>query len=455
MANGNLPMRLEKEIFATAAPDQRTAAGERVHHAIYTLALFVSITVWFIAIRAPLWLDETGSYQQINAGFSGIPSRQGLSTPAYSYILWFCTKIIGKSEIALRVPEILAMLGAVYLLYCAAQELFDRDVAIIAAVVFCLHPIVVFAAIDVRPYAFAALAINAAILCLVRLRCSNSNWLAALFGISSASIVYFHFLFAVMLPALAIGYFLVKKSSPKAIWRQFGIALTAFVLAFLPVIPWLHLIIHTPSSTHVVDGAPTLSNLAWTLASRNLLCTFVAAAFIAATTRRLELPSHSGWRILVCASLGLIPILILFGVSTETSIHVFVARYQLVAVPGIALAGRCRSVPGTPGLSGCCSVSFSSQLLLTSASPTLTQGCTATRGNMHWKQRRRVPPSIKDPGVGMQSYFCFESDFMPMPVGSAIKDSGRVLLLYDYKLQRRAGCAAAAGAERGRDQDRF
>src|SRR5271165_1178150 len=205
---------------------------DRVLYAIYGGALAVSISVWFIAIRAPLWLDETISVWQINAGFSGVPSRLGgLSFPAYSYILWFSTLILGKGEIALRIPEILAMLGAVYLLYLAARELFDRDVAIIAAVVFCLHPVVIFASIDVRPYAFGALAINAAILCLVHLRHNNSNWLAALFGVSAACIVYFHFLFAVILPALAISFFVVKSGDRKALWRQSGVALAAFALA--------------------------------------------------------------------------------------------------------------------------------------------------------------------------------------------------------------------------------
>ena len=65
----------------------------RVQDAIYALALTVSISIWFLAVRAPLWLDETGSFQQINGGFAAIASRQGLSFPAYSYILWFCTKI--------------------------------------------------------------------------------------------------------------------------------------------------------------------------------------------------------------------------------------------------------------------------------------------------------------------------------------------------------------------------
>jgi mannosyltransferase len=161
------------------------------------------MSTWFIAIRAPLRLDETGSYWQISKGFSEIISRQGsLSFPAYSYILWFSTKIIGTSEIALRVPSILAMMGAVYLLYLAARELFERDIAFIAAVIFSLDPIVVFASIDIRPYAFGVLATNAAILVLLRLRRSSSNWLAALFGLMAASIVWFHFLFGVILPPL-------------------------------------------------------------------------------------------------------------------------------------------------------------------------------------------------------------------------------------------------------------
>src|SRR6202012_4561829 len=108
--------------------------------------------------------------------------------------------VMGAGEFMLRTSSVLPMLAAVYLLYRAARELFERDVAIIAAIVFCLHPIIIFAAIDVRPYAFAALAINATILVLVRLRHNDSNWLAALFGLLSASIVELQLLFAAILP---------------------------------------------------------------------------------------------------------------------------------------------------------------------------------------------------------------------------------------------------------------
>lgn len=308
----------------------------------YALALAVSISLWFLPIRAPLWLDETGSYWQISAGFSQIWARQFVSFPAYSYILWFSTKILGTSEIALRIPSVLAMLGAVYLLYLAARELFDRDLAIIAIIIFCVNPIVVFRSIDVRPYGFAALATAAAILILLRLRYNDSNWLAALFGFSAACIIYFQYLFAVILPALLLCYFVVKTGDRKTLWRQLGIASAVLALAFLPVTPGLRLAF-LARGTHVYFAAPKLGDLAWTLAPGWLPFVFVGVALIALITAALTAPRRSltcidGKRIFLCLSLALIPALLLYGVSVWTSIHIFARNYRLIAIPGIALS---------------------------------------------------------------------------------------------------------------------
>ncbi len=309
-----------------------------VQYTIYGLVLAVSISIWFIAIRAPLWLDETVSIYLIQGGFAGIMSRQVWpDAPTYSCLLWVWTKAVGIGEIALRISSILPMLGAVYLLYRAARELFDRDVALIAAIVFCLHPIIIFAAIDIRPYAFAALAINSSILALVHLRHNNSNWLAALFGLSAACIVQFQLLFAVILPALAVCFVALKIGDRKTLGRQFGVALAVFAFAFLPVIPRLQYMAHT-SGTHVFSPAPSLLELGSTLTLRGLAAIFVVAVLVAAATRRLDRRSQpDGWPVLLCTSLALVPILLLYALSVGTSIHVFVPRYRLVAVPGIAL----------------------------------------------------------------------------------------------------------------------
>lgn len=333
---------IASESPATNSPhlQQQSIPGRDLHW-IYSLSLAAAIALWFVPLRTPLWLDETGTWWQINAGFSGLWTRQRVSFPAYTFILWLSSKIIGTSEIALRIPSILAMLGAVYLLYLAARELFDRDTAVTAAIIYCVHPVISFASIDVRPYAFAALAVNAAILVLLRLRHNNSNGMAALFGLFAALILYFHYLFGVILPALAICFFVVKSGDRKSLWRQLGVAAAVFALACLPAIPGLDHLFNT-GGTHVFDEEPTLRQLVRTVAAGWLPFVIIgiavmafAAAFVA-RPRSVPLKRVEAWQILFCASLALIPLLILYGISIGTFIHIFAPRYRLAAVPGIA-----------------------------------------------------------------------------------------------------------------------
>jgi hypothetical protein len=401
-------------------------------HAIYALALAVSISTWFIAIRAPLWLDETVSFFVIKGGFAEIFSRQGWpGVPAYPYFLWLWVKAVGTSEIALRTSSVVAMLGAVYLLYRSARELFYWDVAVIAAVVFCLHPIVNTESIDVRPYAFAALAITASIFVLVRLRHNPSNWLAALFGVTAACIVYFQFLFAVILPALVICFFAIKAADSKTRWRQFGVALIAFAIAFLPVIPGAQFMFHT-SSVHVFDLAPAFWELRGTLAEKQSVLILAGTILLAGATRRLKLRSPEGRKILFCGSLGLIPILILYGVSVGTSTHIFVARYRVVAIPGIAL---CWAYAVSRIESRVLRLLFCAALVTVTAYHCFTSP-TSRIHNYTWKYALEAAEKNASPD-NAPVLICSdlpESDHMPMPIGAAVKDSAIFAPLSYYPL---------------------
>jgi len=314
----------------------------RLSYGLYALSFAISISLWFIAIRSPLWLDETGTYWMIKDGFSQIWSRQYFGPPVYFYIVWLAAKVIGTSEIALRIPSVLAMLGAAYLLYLIAREFFDREIAVIATIVFCIHPIVRYASIDARPYAFATLATNAAILTTLRMRNNSSNWLAALLGLTSACILYFHYLYAAILPALVICLFIVKADDLKAMWRQLGVATAVFGVACLPLIPGLHYMFST-SGSHVYEPAPQLMDLFWTLAPDWTLVVWLGVGFVAllgaaAWPKKRGPQEHvNQWSVLECVALAFVPLLILYGVSVATSIHMFPPRHRLVAVPGIAL----------------------------------------------------------------------------------------------------------------------
>jgi hypothetical protein len=414
-------------------PANHLPLRDGVLYAIYALALGVSVSIWFLAIRAPLWLDETVSFFIIKGKFSEILSRQGWpGVPAYPYLLWLWTRALGTGEITLRLLSVLAMLGAAYLLYRSARELFDRDVAIIAAVIFCLHPSILFASIDIRPYAFAALAINVSIFLLVRLRHSNSYWLAALFGCSAACIVYFQFLFVVILPPLALCLFALNDGDRKIRWRQRGIALVAFALAFVPVIPGMRYLFHT-SGIHVFSDIPRLSFLIQTLAQRRMVYVLVVTLLAAAVLRRLDLRTRpDGWTTLLCASLALIPIFTLYEVSVHTSIHVFVFRYRIVAVAGSVLCwafvlSRVRS--RALRMLFCVAIvavigyhSFSSPL--------------SHFHDYSWKDALQFTEknASTDNAPVLICSDLPESDYMPMPVGAAVKDSAIFAPLSYYPL---------------------
>lgn len=401
--------------------------------AIYASLVLISISLWFLAIRAPLWLDETGSYWDIKFGFRHIWSHQFITLcfPSYTSILWLSTKIFGTSEVALRTPSVLAMMGAVWLLYLAARELFDRDVAAIAVAIFSVNSIVIFESIDVRPYAFGAFATTAAILILLRLRRSNSNWLAAAFGLAAAVVISFHYLFATILPAFLLCFFVFKRKEGGTAWRQFGIAAAVFALASLPMLPGLHYLFHT-SSSHVYEPKPRFEELIGTFGSRYVECLFGGAAIIAGilVARKSNGESQKpngdsqseteGWKVLVCLFLGLIPLLTLFGVSELTPIHMFAARHRLVALPGIALCWALlveRYLRPRLRLLFCIAlVGMSVYLCL--ASPTARKHYLTWKYALQFAQQNASPDDA--PVVICSDYP--EADYVPMPLDSAKND---------------------------------
>jgi hypothetical protein len=316
----------------------------RSARAAYAFCVLVSVAVWLPVIGSSLWIDETTQYWSIVKGFWQIPFRQdGLTFPAYSYILWLVTRVLGTSEIAMRIPSVLAMLAAAWLLYLAAREMFEPEVAAIAVVVFCLHRLVVFGSTDVGVYAFATLTTSLAILLLLRLRRSDSNWMAALLGLAAAGVTWFHLLFAVIVPALAVCFFVLKRQSGRVLWRQLGFLACGFAVGLLPVIP-LGLRVIGSRGEHVFMGRPAWWDLIVMIAPGAMVLGVlaggvVAAVLVADADRRAG--KHVEWAgrdLLVCAVLALVPLLLLFGISVLTPLHVSDPPWHMLsAVPGIAL----------------------------------------------------------------------------------------------------------------------
>jgi uncharacterized membrane protein len=161
------------------------------------------------------------------------------------------------------------------------------------AVVFCLHPTVAFAAVDARPYAFAVLVVNFTILSFLRLLKTNSTRNAVVLGTSAAAIFYFHYLFGLLLPALALVFFAWKGGE----WRRFvpklATAGIVFGVMILPVVTRLVYLFRTGPS-HVFERPPQIGDLLFTMApGRVLALLFIGTIFAGALLRKLESPAKS------------------------------------------------------------------------------------------------------------------------------------------------------------------
>ncbi len=318
----------------------------RIEFSIYGLSLLVAFSIWFLAIKAPLWLDETGSYWNISGGLRQIWARsiELNSFPAYYYVLWVVNAIFGGKEIVLRIPSVLAMLAATFVFYRCARELFTWDVSVITTALFILNRRIVFAAIDVRPYAFALLFTNLAILCLFRWTKNRSAatgmFYSAMLGIASAGIFYFHYLYGFIVAAFLIIFFIhaYLQHSPFAELRQLGIAAGCFGLFIVPVLPRLWYL-HQTRNTHTFAESAPFRLLPRALSPGVVGLVFVGVLILAGLMHKLSKPDgESVGQFAMCATLAVVPLVILYVISIATPLHIFIDRYEGVAVPGIALS---------------------------------------------------------------------------------------------------------------------
>ncbi len=307
---------------------------------VYPVALVASLSIWLLALRAPLWLDETLAYWQVSGGFAKVWSRSALmpSSIGYLYTLWAAKSILGRSEIALKIPSLFALLAAVYFLYRSARELYGQEIGFLAAIFFTLQYSVVFAATDARPYACALLATTLAIFTFIRWMSGHQMRQAIAFGAAAAAILYFHYLFGAILPAFAIYYLVVRFRSIKEDLRQLAAVLGTFVLLVVPLAVRVLMLYHT-RETHIVQPKlhPVLQSLN-TLVPLQLLIGFIVAAALGALVRKIRIPGNDSWpTVLLFPLLGLVPAAVLCGVEAATPIHLIQPRYFLIVAPGSAL----------------------------------------------------------------------------------------------------------------------
>lgn len=115
--------------------------------------IFLALVLRLINLNQSLWLDESISFFAVkNYGFSGLLTKfivGDVHPPLYYLLLKLWTSVFGYTEIALRVPSVIAGVLAVYVIYKIGGKL--------PAIFLAINPLAIYYSQEARMYSLAML----------------------------------------------------------------------------------------------------------------------------------------------------------------------------------------------------------------------------------------------------------------------------------------------------------
>ncbi|SCL35812.1 mannosyltransferase [Micromonospora pallida] len=324
------------EIRTTDGWDQGTTApdaddpGNRAGHSLGLLAWIVPTLLMAIlglarATWPALWGDELATWGMARASWGDlwavVQNFDAAIAPYYAF-MHVVTGLLGESELALRLPSMLAMAGAAGLVGALGTRLASPRVGLTAGLIFAVLPNTSRYAQEARPYAIALFAAVLATWLLVRAidRPGAPRWVAyagavALLGLSQ-------FVALLLLAAHALVVLLMR---PRAWWAW----LIAAVVGTLPVLPVVNLARSQQVQVSWIPEATLqrMADLPGGLTGNALLGGALLALALVGMSLRRPAVVYTAW--------AFVPVLGLYVVSQVTPL--WLPRYLLFVLPAFAL----------------------------------------------------------------------------------------------------------------------
>jgi mannosyltransferase len=301
------------------------------------LAAIAVAALWLRPLTSSLWLDETGTIWLTDGSLAESLERtltyQG-GSPLY-YVFAWSARQISSSEVVLRIPSVLAMGAAVYLLYRLGARLFDRHTGMFAAVPFAALPAVAFAAGDARPYALALVTLLGSAVALLRWQDEGLLRDGLLYALCVVATCYLHYMIALALLAHPV---LLARDLGNVPRRQLVMAAGVALALALPL---------APNALHVIGQRGVLSNpkpedlatLVSALAPPLILGAIALPAIVATFARRRDVvvPRPPASSLLFVLTWLIAPFVVLAAVAAFTSTDALITRYLLSTAPAVCL----------------------------------------------------------------------------------------------------------------------
>ena len=299
------------------------------------------IRFWLVPLNSSFWVDEMATVFVVQHG----PNHPSLAVAPqvpdsiYYRLPQFSQSILGFSEVSYRLPSVLLMGIALFLIARLAARLINSHAAWFAVFACLSMRGINDQAADARPYALGTCLAAASLLFLIRWLDSARWWDAALFIGCAALLWRVHLLFwpfYIVLALYAAVRLLRHESRPG--WLS---AIAVFALLGIALVPVVFDALHQfrQATAHVIVALPTFRDLRISL-KFGLILICGAGAFVLGRLfrwpRALAFSLNSS--VALIAAWWLIQPLALFAVSRLTGSSMFVGRYLYVGLPGAALA---------------------------------------------------------------------------------------------------------------------
>jgi hypothetical protein len=313
--------------------------GDRTTNRLLILLLIVCIVrLWFMLLTGSFWTDETGTAFVVKLpGDPSLSVAPQVPDSIYYVLPRIVDRLVGFSEIAYRIPSLLLMGIAFFVIARLAVRLIDPDAAWFAVFLCFAMTDFNYYAVDARPYALGTCVTVASIYFLIEWL-DTARWQPALLFLLLGAILWrVQLVFWAFYPVFAI-YTVVRlmRSTTKVGWFRVVLVYCLLALTLIPVAREALRILRT-ANAHVIVPIPRLRSLAHSVAWKPIaFCLGFGWLSGWLFKWKREKPSSG-------ESVGLILVwwlwmpLCLWAFSIVTGTVLFVPRYFSPALPGAAL----------------------------------------------------------------------------------------------------------------------
>ena len=303
-------------------------------------ALFAGVifAYWMPRMSRGFWIDEATTYWIDQGGwaqawlkFKSFSAGQSI---LYQYVVSPFLSDGSNKEALLRVPSVAGMLLAAWLLYKLTERILGPGSGWLAVVPFASAAAIVETATSARPYALGLAVILASFWSLREWVHTGRRTRLALYCVSSALVVYFHYLFVLIFLVQTVYLVAAHRRGRSFSWSQILLACFAIAVAAVPLASQMLTLAHQ-AGTWKSAAKLTLGNFLSFYPSAVVIGVAIGLLLFFVLHREwfAKASALAADDAILLVTWVLLGPLLMFVLERTTSLAVFATRYLIYALP--------------------------------------------------------------------------------------------------------------------------